>query len=144
MPLPRYMPKSIGHRPPPILQLRSDFPALGTGIQRPLTPSLREVLLRDVTELLNSPPLPPSSCPSHSAPMDFALSTYMNHAGIRLRETRPSSLAEKAPSAPDKDKWLPFFPKTKKVTRLLLCPCTPHLLSLTLFLLDIEPVRTPA
>ncbi|XP_049637900.1 rho guanine nucleotide exchange factor 11 isoform X3 [Suncus etruscus] len=49
-----------------------------------------------------------------SAPMDFALSTYMNHAGIRLRETRPSSLAEKAPSAPDKDKWLPFFPKTKK------------------------------
>ncbi|XP_054419070.1 rho guanine nucleotide exchange factor 11 isoform X3 [Pteronotus mesoamericanus] len=49
-----------------------------------------------------------------SAPMDFALSTYMSHAGIRLRETRPSNTAEKAPSAPDKDKWLPFFPKTKK------------------------------
>ncbi|XP_053772148.1 rho guanine nucleotide exchange factor 11 isoform X4 [Desmodus rotundus] len=51
---------------------------------------------------------------SSSAPMDFALSTYMSHAGIRLREARPSNTAEKAPSAPDKDKWLPFFPKTKK------------------------------
>lgn len=49
-----------------------------------------------------------------SAPMDFALNTYMSHAGIRLRETRPSNAAEKAQSAPDKDKWLPFFPKTKK------------------------------
>ncbi|XP_021570041.1 rho guanine nucleotide exchange factor 11-like, partial [Carlito syrichta] len=49
-----------------------------------------------------------------SAPMDFALNTYMNHAGIRLREIRPSNTAEKAQSAPDKDKWLPFFPKTKK------------------------------
>ncbi|XP_057583068.1 rho guanine nucleotide exchange factor 11 isoform X11 [Hippopotamus amphibius kiboko] len=49
-----------------------------------------------------------------SAPMDFALNTYMSHAGIRLRETRPSNTAEKAQSAPDKDKWLPFFPKTKK------------------------------
>nr|XP_036872530.1 rho guanine nucleotide exchange factor 11 isoform X2 [Manis javanica] len=49
-----------------------------------------------------------------SAPMDFALNTYMSHAGIRLREARPSNTAEKAPSAPDKDKWLPFFPKTKK------------------------------
>lgn len=49
-----------------------------------------------------------------SAPMDFALNTYMSHAGIRLREARPSSTAEKAQSAPDKDKWLPFFPKTKK------------------------------
>ncbi|KAG8519940.1 LOW QUALITY PROTEIN: Rho guanine nucleotide exchange factor 11, partial [Galemys pyrenaicus] len=49
-----------------------------------------------------------------SAPMDFAVSTYMSHVGIRLRETRPYSTAEKAPSAPDKDKWLPFFPKTKK------------------------------
>ncbi|KAK2489079.1 hypothetical protein MC885_018961 [Smutsia gigantea] len=49
-----------------------------------------------------------------SAPMDFALSTYVSHAGIRLREARPSNTAEKAPSAPDKDKWLPFFPKTKK------------------------------
>uniref|UniRef100_A0A3Q2IBK3 Rho guanine nucleotide exchange factor 11 n=1 Tax=Equus caballus TaxID=9796 RepID=A0A3Q2IBK3_HORSE len=49
-----------------------------------------------------------------SAPMDFALNTYMSHAGIRLREARPASTAEKAQSAPDKDKWLPFFPKTKK------------------------------
>ncbi|CAO2598649.1 Rho guanine nucleotide exchange factor 11 [Lemmus lemmus] len=51
---------------------------------------------------------------SCSAPMEFALNTYMSHAGIRLRESRPSSTAEKAQSAPDKDKWLPFFPKTKK------------------------------
>ncbi|KAM5256474.1 rho guanine nucleotide exchange factor 11 [Ctenodactylus gundi] len=49
-----------------------------------------------------------------SAPMDFALNTYMSHAGIRLREARPSNTAEKAQSAADKDKWLPFFPKTKK------------------------------
>ncbi|XP_058395481.1 rho guanine nucleotide exchange factor 11 isoform X1 [Diceros bicornis minor] len=49
-----------------------------------------------------------------SAPMDFALNTYMSHAGIRLREARSSNTAEKAQSAPDKDKWLPFFPKTKK------------------------------
>ncbi|XP_048670635.1 rho guanine nucleotide exchange factor 11 isoform X13 [Marmota marmota marmota] len=50
----------------------------------------------------------------YSAPMDFALNTYMSHAGIRLREARPSNTIEKAQSAPDKDKWLPFFPKTKK------------------------------
>ncbi|XP_059269593.1 rho guanine nucleotide exchange factor 11 isoform X8 [Mustela nigripes] len=49
-----------------------------------------------------------------SAPMDFALNAYMSHAGLRLREARPSSAAEKAQAAPDKDKWLPFFPKTKK------------------------------
>ncbi|XP_042537625.1 rho guanine nucleotide exchange factor 11 isoform X1 [Dipodomys spectabilis] len=49
-----------------------------------------------------------------STPMGFALNTYMNHAGIRLREARPSNTAEKAQSAPDKDKWLPFFPKAKK------------------------------
>ncbi|XP_077012641.1 rho guanine nucleotide exchange factor 11 isoform X4 [Tamandua tetradactyla] len=49
-----------------------------------------------------------------SAPMDFALNTYMSHAGIRLREARPSNTTEKAQTAPDKDKWLPFFPKTKK------------------------------
>lgn len=51
--------------------------------------------------------------------MDFALNTYMNHAGLRVRDARSSSLAEKAQAAPDKDKWLPFFPKTKKVTELL-------------------------
>lgn len=50
--------------------------------------------------------------------MDFALNTYMSHAGLRLREARPSGAAEKAQAAPDKDKWLPFFPKTKKVTEL--------------------------
>lgn len=49
-----------------------------------------------------------------SAPMDFAVNTYMSHAGIRFREPRPSCTAEKTQSAPDKDKWLPFFPKTKK------------------------------
>uniref|UniRef100_A0A673U7G6 Rho guanine nucleotide exchange factor 11 n=1 Tax=Suricata suricatta TaxID=37032 RepID=A0A673U7G6_SURSU len=49
-----------------------------------------------------------------SAPMDFALNAYMSHAGLRPREARPSSAAEKAQAAPDKDKWLPFFPKTKK------------------------------
>uniref|UniRef100_A0A8C6N0A3 Rho guanine nucleotide exchange factor 11 n=1 Tax=Mus spicilegus TaxID=10103 RepID=A0A8C6N0A3_MUSSI len=49
-----------------------------------------------------------------SAPMDFAVNTYMSHTGIRLRESRPSSTTEKTQSAPDKDKWLPFFPKTKK------------------------------
>ncbi|ELK02715.1 Rho guanine nucleotide exchange factor 11 [Pteropus alecto] len=49
-----------------------------------------------------------------STTMALALNAYLSHAGIRLREARPSSTAEKAPSAPDKDKWLPFFPKTKK------------------------------
>ncbi|XP_066465252.1 rho guanine nucleotide exchange factor 11 isoform X3 [Eleutherodactylus coqui] len=47
-----------------------------------------------------------------SSPMAFALSTYMNHAGITSREFRPVSISEKI--IPDKDKWLPFFPKTKK------------------------------
>lgn len=58
--------------------------------------------------------------------MDFAVNTYMSHAGIRLREARPSSTAEKAQAAPDKDKWLPFFPKAKKVTTALKpsCSCT--------------------
>ncbi|XP_068778159.1 rho guanine nucleotide exchange factor 11 isoform X8 [Struthio camelus] len=49
-----------------------------------------------------------------SSPMAFALSTYMNHTGIRIREPRLASTSEKAQSLPDKDKWLPFFPKTKK------------------------------
>lgn len=69
---------------------------------------------RDDTSTLPAPP-PPHR---HSAPMDFALNTYMSHAGLRLREARPSGAAEKAQAAPDKDKWLPFFPKTKKVTVL--------------------------
>ncbi|NXA44181.1 ARHGB factor, partial [Eudromia elegans] len=46
------------------------------------------------------------------SPMAFALSTYMNHTGIRSREPRAAS--EKSQTLPDKDKWLPFFPKTKK------------------------------
>ncbi|NXC50537.1 ARHGB factor, partial [Penelope pileata] len=49
-----------------------------------------------------------------SSPMAFALSTYMNHTGIRSREPRVPSASEKAQALPDKDKWLPFFPKTKK------------------------------
>uniref|UniRef100_A0A672TY83 Rho guanine nucleotide exchange factor 11 n=1 Tax=Strigops habroptila TaxID=2489341 RepID=A0A672TY83_STRHB len=49
-----------------------------------------------------------------SSPMAFALSTYMNHAGIRGREPRAAGASEKAPSLPDRDKWLPFFPKAKK------------------------------
>nr|XP_008120244.1 PREDICTED: rho guanine nucleotide exchange factor 11 isoform X4 [Anolis carolinensis] len=46
-----------------------------------------------------------------SSPMSFALNTYMGHAGIRLRESRLVSVVEKSQ---EKDKWLPFFPKTKK------------------------------
>ncbi|XP_029879891.1 rho guanine nucleotide exchange factor 11 isoform X5 [Aquila chrysaetos chrysaetos] len=49
-----------------------------------------------------------------SSPMAFALSTYMNHTGIRSREPRVAGTSEKAQSLPDRDKWLPFFPKTKK------------------------------
>lgn len=56
---------------------------------------------------------------SCSSPMAFALSTYMNHAGIRSREPRAAGASEKAQSLPDRDKWLPFFPKTKKVGGLL-------------------------
>ncbi|NWZ29043.1 ARHGB factor, partial [Asarcornis scutulata] len=48
------------------------------------------------------------------SPMAFALSTYMNHTGIRSREPRVASASEKAQALPDKDKWLPFFPKAKK------------------------------
>ncbi|XP_030306178.1 LOW QUALITY PROTEIN: rho guanine nucleotide exchange factor 11 [Calypte anna] len=47
-----------------------------------------------------------------SCPMAFALSTYMNHTGIRSREPRATS--EKVQTLPDRDKWLPFFPKAKK------------------------------
>ncbi|XP_027529488.1 rho guanine nucleotide exchange factor 11-like isoform X4 [Neopelma chrysocephalum] len=46
--------------------------------------------------------------------MAFALSTYMNHTGIRVRDPRPAGASEKVPSLPDRDKWLPFFPKAKK------------------------------
>uniref|UniRef100_A0A8C3RVK1 Rho guanine nucleotide exchange factor 11 n=1 Tax=Chelydra serpentina TaxID=8475 RepID=A0A8C3RVK1_CHESE len=49
-----------------------------------------------------------------SSPMAFALSTYMSHTGIRMREARPASTGEKSQAFPDKDKWLPFFPKAKK------------------------------
>ncbi|NXD88738.1 ARHGB factor, partial [Halcyon senegalensis] len=48
------------------------------------------------------------------SPMAFALSTYMNHTGIRSREPRAPGASEKAQSLPDWDKWLPFLPKTKK------------------------------
>ncbi|XP_070807251.1 rho guanine nucleotide exchange factor 11 isoform X1 [Pituophis catenifer annectens] len=46
-----------------------------------------------------------------SSPMSFALKTYMIHMGICPREARPASVVEKSQ---EKDKWLPFFPKTKK------------------------------
>ncbi|XP_077776836.1 rho guanine nucleotide exchange factor 11 isoform X4 [Podarcis muralis] len=48
-----------------------------------------------------------------SAPMSFALNTYMGHVGIRPREARPVSVVEKS-QVQEKDKWLPFFPKAKK------------------------------
>ncbi|PKU27949.1 rho hypothetical protein [Limosa lapponica baueri] len=48
------------------------------------------------------------------SPMAFALSTYMNHTGIRSREPRVAGTGEKTQALPDRDKWLPFFPKTKK------------------------------
>uniref|UniRef100_A0A6I8PS80 Rho guanine nucleotide exchange factor 11 n=1 Tax=Ornithorhynchus anatinus TaxID=9258 RepID=A0A6I8PS80_ORNAN len=49
-----------------------------------------------------------------STAMEFALNTYATHAGLRGKEARSCGPADKTPSAPDKDKWLPFFPKTKK------------------------------
>ncbi|XP_071273438.1 rho guanine nucleotide exchange factor 11-like isoform X11 [Agelaius tricolor] len=55
-----------------------------------------------------------------SSPMAFALSTFMAHAGIRPRELRECRESRECrnPGAPeklpDKDKWLPFFPKAKK------------------------------
>ncbi|ETE72060.1 Rho guanine nucleotide exchange factor 11, partial [Ophiophagus hannah] len=45
------------------------------------------------------------------SPMSFALKTYMIHMGICPQEARPASMVEKSQ---EKDKWLPFFPKTKK------------------------------
>lgn len=63
--------------------------------------------------------LQPHALLSSSSPMAFALSTYMNHTGIRSREPRVAGTSEKAQSLPDRDKWLPFFPKTKKVGALL-------------------------
>lgn len=63
--------------------------------------------------------LQPHTLLSSSSPMAFALSTYMNHTGIRSREPRVAGTSEKAQSLPDRDKWLPFFPKTKKVGGLL-------------------------
>ncbi|NXC25395.1 ARHGB factor, partial [Campylorhamphus procurvoides] len=49
-----------------------------------------------------------------SSPMAFALSTYMTHTGIRGRDPRPAGTSEKVQALPDRDKWLPFFPKAKK------------------------------
>lgn len=51
--------------------------------------------------------------------MAFALSTYMSHTGIRSREPRVAGAGEKAPALPDRDKWLAFFPKAKKVGGLV-------------------------
>ncbi|NXX42837.1 ARHGB factor, partial [Tricholaema leucomelas] len=58
--------------------------------------------------------LQPAAALSCSSPMAFALSTYMNHIGIRGRELRPPGASEKCQALPDRDKWLPFFPKPKK------------------------------
>ncbi|KAM3657169.1 rho guanine nucleotide exchange factor 11 [Ammospiza maritima maritima] len=49
-----------------------------------------------------------------SSPMAFALSTFMAHAGIRPREFREPRECRNPEKLPDKDKWLPFFPKAKK------------------------------
>ncbi|KAM9294557.1 rho guanine nucleotide exchange factor 11 [Gastrophryne carolinensis] len=49
-----------------------------------------------------------------SSPMNFALRTYMSYAGISFREFPPAGTSEKSRDLPDKDKWLPFFPKGKK------------------------------
>ncbi|KAM5129166.1 rho guanine nucleotide exchange factor 11 isoform 2-T2 [Mantella aurantiaca] len=49
-----------------------------------------------------------------SSPMNFALRTYMSHAGISFREFPSASVSEKSQSIPDKDKWLPFLNKAKK------------------------------
>ncbi|OWK51930.1 Rho guanine nucleotide exchange factor 11, partial [Lonchura striata] len=49
--------------------------------------------------------------------MAFALSTFMAHAGIQpreFREFRESRNPGASEKIPDKDKWLPFFPKAKK------------------------------
>nr|DBA14062.1 TPA: hypothetical protein GDO54_005079 [Pyxicephalus adspersus] len=48
------------------------------------------------------------------SPMNFALRTYMSHAGISFREFPSASVSEKSQSIPDKDKWLPFLNKAKK------------------------------
>lgn len=49
-----------------------------------------------------------------STRMNFALKTYMSHAGISFREFPSASVSEKSQSIPDKDKWLPFLNKAKK------------------------------
>ncbi|XP_018423790.1 PREDICTED: rho guanine nucleotide exchange factor 11 isoform X3 [Nanorana parkeri] len=49
-----------------------------------------------------------------SSHMNFALRTYMSHAGISFREFPSPSVSEKSQSIPDKDKWLPFLNKAKK------------------------------
>ncbi|NXB59938.1 ARHGB factor, partial [Struthidea cinerea] len=46
-----------------------------------------------------------------SSAMALALGAILAHAGIRSREPRPPGAPEKLP---DRDKWLPFFPKAKK------------------------------
>lgn len=51
-----------------------------------------------------------------SSHMAFALGTYMTYVGIRARDSRPASVSEKSHALPDKDKWLPFFPKAKKTS----------------------------
>eukprot|EP00079_Xenopus_tropicalis_P038350 XP_017952121.1 PREDICTED: rho guanine nucleotide exchange factor 11 isoform X4 [Xenopus tropicalis] len=49
-----------------------------------------------------------------SSPMAFALNMYVKYAGIHTQDIRPASTSEKSQSIPDREKWLPFFPKNKK------------------------------
>ncbi|XP_041087848.1 LOW QUALITY PROTEIN: rho guanine nucleotide exchange factor 11 [Polyodon spathula] len=46
-----------------------------------------------------------------SSPMAAAVLLYLRHAGIKLRDSRVFNLLEKPQ---EREKWLPFFPKTKK------------------------------
>ncbi|NXN15118.1 ARHGB factor, partial [Indicator maculatus] len=74
----------------------------------------RQVAEKQLAQLGDILALQPAAVLSCSSPMAFALSTYMNHTGIRSRELRLAGATEKSQALPDRDKWLPFFPKTKK------------------------------
>ncbi|XP_064198188.1 rho guanine nucleotide exchange factor 11 [Anguilla rostrata] len=45
-----------------------------------------------------------------SVPLASAVNLYLRHSGIKLRESRPPGLAA------EKDRWLTFFPKAKKLS----------------------------
>lgn len=50
------------------------------------------------------------SCSAVSSPLASAVHLYLRHSGIKLRDSKvfPGLMSEK-------EKWLPFFPKAKKV-----------------------------